>query len=99
MEPETPVLPRLYARWVEDLLGAPVPPEPRATCAECAMLPQPGEPPGATSFHPDVKCCTYHPILPSFAVGAILADEDPGAARGRAAIEARIAARAAATPV
>lgn len=30
-------LPALYAGWLEDLLGAPIPRESRATCDDCAM--------------------------------------------------------------
>jgi hypothetical protein len=32
------VLPPLYSRWMEQLLGGPIPPESDATCAKCAML-------------------------------------------------------------
>jgi hypothetical protein len=29
-----------------------------------------------THFNPNVKCCSYHPPLPNFLIGAIIADDD-----------------------
>jgi Fe-S-cluster containining protein len=49
-------------------------------------------------FRADTKCCTYHPRLPNYLVGAILADEDPAAAEGRKRIAARVASRVGVTP-
>jgi hypothetical protein len=96
-----PVLPALYARWVEDLLGAPVEPETNATCADCAMCAPAGAPPEPEGlyFQPSVKCCTFWPILPSFLVGRILRDTTPASARGRASVLARIATGIAVTPL
>lgn len=98
------VLPPLFADWVAALVGGAIPPEPRATCASCAMCVPPeieaaAERAGLESFRPDVKCCSYHPDLPNFLAGRILADPDPALARGRAAIEARLRAREGATPL
>jgi Fe-S-cluster containining protein len=96
-------LPSLY----RDLLGAPldaeVPAESKATCASCAMLegscaaapPVDGR---SRFFRPDTKCCTFHPRLPNYLVGAVLADDDPAAAEGRRRIEARIASGVGVTP-
>jgi hypothetical protein len=50
-------------------------------------------------FHPDTKCCTYIPDLPSFLVGRILDDGDPALAPGRATVEQRIDARVGVTPL
>jgi hypothetical protein len=60
-------LPPLYARWARDLLGADIPRETEATCADCAMV-------GGddVSFRPDTKCCTFYPVLPNFLVGRLL---------------------------
>ena len=85
----------LYERWGATLFGAPLPAEPKATCASCAMAsPDMGD----ERFDPQTKCCTYLPILPSYLVGRALLDADPAAARGRASIAARIKRRTAVTP-
>jgi len=91
-DPErTEVLPPLYARWMDPLLGGPIPPETNATCHDCAMAPPPGEQarPGAY-VDPRLRCCTYFPDLPNFLVGRILADEGPALAAGRARVAASL---------
>ena len=95
------VLPPLYARWIDDLLGAPIEPETHATCADCAMGAPVKEPPDpeAVYFNPRVKCCTFVPALPNFLVGRILRDRTRANARGRASVEARIAAGVRVTPL
>lgn len=97
MHVPTHPLPALYARWLGDLLEAPLPGETRATCADCPMCEVPGQPPPATAypFRADVKCCTTIPVLPSFLVGGILREDGPGART----VRDRIAARAAVTPL
>jgi len=82
---------------MSDLLGAPIPGESRATCDACAMCESLA--PGAESFNPATKCCTYLPVLPNYLVGGILADTSPEGAAGRASVEARIARRIAVTPL
>jgi hypothetical protein len=91
-------LPPLYARWADELLQAPLPDEPHATCDDCAMLPREGEPrpAGQDYFDPVAKCCTYQPALPNFLVGRILGD---AGVPGRASVEARIDARAGVSPL
>jgi hypothetical protein len=49
-------------------------------------------------FRPDTKCCTYHPTLPNYLVGAALADGRPEMDEGRRRLRARIAARVSVTP-
>jgi hypothetical protein len=102
------VLPPLYARLMNSLLGAPIPGERHATCDACAMCrPQTsqeassGAPPGRDDhyFDPSTKCCTYTPVLPNFLVGRILADGDPAMSGGRASMLGRIEARVAVTPL
>lgn len=86
---------------MDELLPAPVESETHATCADCAMC-QPADAPAEPNVHyfnPAVKCCTFLPALPSFLVGRILLDPDPGLAPGRASVEARIAAGVAVTPL
>ena len=95
------VLPPLYARWIDDLLGAPIEPETHATCADCAMCAPAKEPPAAETvyFNPRVKCCTFVPVLPNFLVGRILCDSERGHPQGRASVEARIATGIGVTPL
>ena len=80
-------LPPLYARWMEELLGQPLPEQPRSDCARC---PQCGPAAPATLFRPGVKCCTYMPHLPAFRVGQILADTAPDAEAGRSKVRVRV---------
>src|SRR5262245_36081364 len=89
-------LPPLYQRWVRELLDGPVPRETEATCDNCAMLVEGGV---AAGFNTDTKCCTFLPELHNFLVGAILADDDPAFATGRASVRARVARRVAVTPL
>ncbi|MGH7388842.1 MAG: hypothetical protein ACREM3_05220 [Candidatus Rokuibacteriota bacterium] len=94
-------LPPLYAAWMDQLLGGPIPRETEATCDDCAMCATEG--PGAevaqVFFDPRTKCCTYVPALANFLVGRLLADDDPAAADGRATVEARLRAGVAVTPL
>jgi len=87
----------LAERWMEELLGAPLPEEPRATCDHCAMLPAAGERPSTHHFNPSTKCCTYFPALPNFLVGRIL--EDDRAAEGRRRVTALIERRSGVSPI
>lgn len=64
----------LHERWVEQLLGVPVPEEPEATCDDCVMCAPTGVDAGE-QFNPRTKCCTFHPDLPNFLVGRALAAE------------------------
>lgn len=94
------MLPVLYAEWAASFLGAPIPAETDATCADCAMCPPPGaRPESGAFFSPDVKCCSYMPPLPNFLVGRMLRDDDPAFTTGRKTVEARLAARLAVTPL
>lgn len=97
----TTPLPPLYARWMLECLGGELPSEDRATCLDCAMCGDAAERDGTTAdlrFNPSTKCCTYHPTLPNFAVGALLDDETPGLT-GRPVVAARIRERLGATPL
>ena len=92
----------LHARWLEAALGGKIPSEPHATCENCAMLPVPGgadEHRDAVFFNPKTKCCTYLPRLHNFLVGAILADEAPDMAEGRARVLERIGKKVGVTPL
>ena len=86
---ESEPLPPLYANWLAELLGGPVPRESRATCDHCAMCSAEGPAAAAVGSHsyyfdPNVKYCSFVPDLPNFLVGRILSDDDPAALPGRA---------------
>lgn len=98
-------LPPLY----RDLLGPgfaeEIPAESKATCSSCAMLESacqanPVAPVDGRSrfFRPDTKCCTFHPRLPNYLVGAMLTTSEPALAEGRRRMEARVASRVGVTP-
>ena len=96
----TAVLPPLYARWMDALLGESVPHETRATCDDCAMCaPEGSAEPGTLYFSPRVKCCTYIPRLPNFLVGRALEDRDFAFSAGRATLERRIDGGVGVTPL
>jgi hypothetical protein len=95
------LLPPLYERWVNELLGRAIPPETEATCRGCAMLAE-----GAGNHSPDrryfdstTRCCTYLPNLPNFLVGPIIADAAPRLAAGKRSVEARLDRGVAVTPL
>jgi Fe-S-cluster containining protein len=94
------ILPAVYRPFLPDFFDTPAPVEVKATCASCAMCPKEGAPAaaGVTHFRPDAKCCTFHPRLPNYLVGAILADDGPEMEEGRRRIRAKIAGRTGITP-
>jgi hypothetical protein len=49
------------------------PQEKKATCDSCVMAP--GKTKGKVSYNDSLKCCTFHPFLPNFLVGAIFEDK------------------------
>lgn len=91
-------LPASYARWLEALIGAPVPIETRATCHACAQcVPRM---PASQAFRPDVRCCTYIPRLPNYAIGRLLAEEaNADTAEGLASVRRRLAGGEAIDPL
>jgi hypothetical protein len=89
-------LPPLYARWLEELHGAPPPEEPRATCSSCPMTRELLQ---EHRFTTQTKCCTFFPEMTSFGVGGVLLDEHPGMAEGKKRLLARIAAGQQVTPL
>lgn len=89
----------LYDPLLSDFFDRPEIHETRATCDACAMCDHGQIAPVAMDyFRPDAKCCTYHPGLPNYLVGAILADTGDELAEGRRRLRARIAERMAVTP-
>lgn len=71
------VLPPLYAGWMLDLLGGPIPEETEVDCQDCVMCSRNGKNTSGIFFNPDTKCCTYYPHLPNFLIGRILKENDP----------------------
>jgi hypothetical protein len=88
-------LPPVYKDLLSPELDKPAVKETRADCANCQMCNQGTMPPEAEAvyFRPDTKCCTYHPSLPNFLVGAILKDASPDMQEGKRRIKERIASR------
>lgn len=74
--------------------------EQKATCDNCVMLAPEGVEKSQKRdfFHDDIKCCTYHPRLPNFLVGAILADETDAGAEGARRVRELIAGRTGVMP-
>ncbi|MBX3192864.1 MAG: hypothetical protein KF819_38120 [Labilithrix sp.] len=93
-------LPPIYQHLMPDaLFDAQAVKEPRATCDDCAMCDKgTGAPVAMSYFQPDMKCCTYFPILPNYLVGALLSDPSPELAEGQKRVRARIAGRVGVTP-
>jgi hypothetical protein len=88
-------LPPVYKDLLSPELEKPAVKETRADCANCQMCNQGTMPDEAEAvfFRPDTKCCTYHPSLPNYLVGAILKDGAPEMQEGKRRIEERIASR------
>jgi Fe-S-cluster containining protein len=102
--PEKPVTLRtkltpIYAQLFGEVFDQPAVVETRATCEACSMCDHGQLAPVAMDyFVPDAKCCTFHPTLANYAVGAILADQGDELAEGRRRLRAKIAARVGVTP-
>lgn len=92
------MLSSLYSGWMDALLQAPIPPETKATCENCAMLPQAGVS-HAMTFHPVTKCCTYLPTIVNYRAGLILSDQDAVMAPGRQTVRQRLRERIDVTPL
>jgi Fe-S-cluster containining protein len=93
-------LPPVYGHLLPAIFDEPAVHEPRATCESCQMCDH-GTVPAeleASFFRPDTKCCTYHPSLPNYLVGAILTDESPELAEGNKRVLDQIGKRLGVTP-
>jgi hypothetical protein len=89
-----------YQPLLPEFFDRPTIVETRASCSNCAMCDRGDTPAGvsATHFHPDIKCCTYHPTLPNYLVGALLADPDPQWEEGQRRVREKIGQRVGVTP-
>lgn len=94
-------LPELYRKFLSPFFEEQIPVEVNATCNNCAMCQQEGQPaiPGVDYFRPESKCCTYHPKLPNYLVGGLLMDTNPALDEGRNRIRQKIAQGIEITPL
>jgi hypothetical protein len=92
-------MPAVYRSFLPELFDRAAPEEKRATCSDCAMCDKSGrgKADDPAFFQPDIKCCSYHPTLPNYLVGAALADAS--LLEGGARLRAKIAARVGVTPL
>jgi Fe-S-cluster containining protein len=103
-DPLRSILPELYRRWLPAFFDRPAIVDTRATCGDCAMC-EKRRPPGADApvpegfFLPGIKCCSFHPTLANFLVGAALRESSPAASSGRQRLRSKILARTGVTPV
>jgi hypothetical protein len=99
-----PTLREAMPPFLRDLLPGffetPAPVETKATCDSCVMCAPEGASRTQTRdyFRRDIKCCTYHPTLPNFLVGAIFNDDSDELAVGRERLRALIRGRTGVTP-
>lgn len=63
-------IPPIYRSVFPESLLELDPVETKATCENCAK--SPGRTRSKETYDKDLKCCTFHPWLPNFAVGALL---------------------------
>lgn len=98
-------LPALYRALLPELFAREVPAERKATCSSCAMCGGGGlhvvESVDGPSrlFRPDTKCCTFHPRLPNYLLGALFADPDPALDAGRARLRQKLERRVGVSPM
>jgi len=97
-------LPALYGNLFPSFFRREVPVEAKATCSSCAMCESSCRNAAAPvdgisrMFRPDTKCCTFHPRLPNYLIGALLSDTDEALAEGQRRVRDKIANRAGVTP-
>jgi Fe-S-cluster containining protein len=88
------VLAEVYRPLLPGFFDVEAPREEKATCGNCAMCPPAGAAVSTSEevayFRPDAKCCTFHPLLPNYLVGAILSDERADMAEGRRRVRERV---------
>ena len=65
-------LPRIYEKILPTQILQMNPTETLATCDQCAM----NVPTQKIWYKPDLKCCTFHPFMPNYLMGAIFTNFD-----------------------
>jgi Fe-S-cluster containining protein len=95
------MLPAVFRHLLPGIFDTSVPEETLATCDNCAMSRADVRPENTPEgyFRPDVKCCSFHPNLPNFLVGAILADDRPDMAEGQRRLRLRLQSRQGVGPI
>ncbi len=93
------VLPGIYQNFLPKFFDNSIPEETAATCSDCAMWK------GSEAVHSEesyysreTKCCTYHPNLPNYLVGALLSNTEPSLESGRIRIRKMIKRRIGVVP-
>ena len=85
-------IPPIYHPLFPELLSINFPEERIATCANCTLCRS------ALSPYVNTKCCAYHPHMPNYLLGGILADQEDSLKIGKDRIDAQIRAKAGVTP-
>ena len=75
----------LFHRWIRDAGVLSLPSETHATCSSCAMVTN-----SSVGFRPNLKCCSYQPLLANFQVGSILASTEVASEAQKSIIRQRI---------
>lgn len=92
-------LPDIYRPFLPEVFERPIAEERHATCANCTMCPPPvPDFPAEAYFNPSTKCCTFHPALPNYSVGGLLADQTDAGSEGRRRVLGKIEAGVGVTP-
>ncbi|MBN1293498.1 MAG: hypothetical protein JXB48_16785 [Candidatus Latescibacteria bacterium] len=85
------VLPDVYKSFLSPFFESAIPVESAATCSDCVMLKHHGT--GyleGNFFSKDAKCCTFHPMLSNYLIGAILTGNSPEYECGRKRLREKI---------
>lgn len=82
-------IPEPYHRLVPDVLLDFTILETKANCADCSMSREHRGPRAKLVYQPNLKCCTFDPWVPNYAVGALLRDPKLSSA-GRQAVAHKI---------
>ncbi|MDF1660452.1 MAG: hypothetical protein P1V97_01685 [Planctomycetota bacterium] len=95
------ILPPLYEQLLDDFFHNESPKESLANCSQCPMLApkNPLDPSSALVFNKASKCCTYHPDLVNFFVGALFKDPHSSLETGRQRLRMKLAKRALVSPL
>lgn len=94
------ILPQCYSLFLPPFFKNPIPIESAATCRNCAMQEKPDSHTHASiNFSSKTKCCTYHPEIPNYLVGALMSSVDPEHATGRQRMLNRIAGKTSISPL
>lgn len=92
-------LPTFYSNFLPKKFHIKVAEETISKCSNCVMLQNDDKShQNASYFNPNTKCCTYHPIIRNYLVGAFLSDESENISVGRDIIIQKIQRRVGVLP-